>query len=63
MCLGTKAKVQERVNNFLGGLAIRRDEVNGAAGPSCSQEPTDSCEIPSPIPHGPVNAHPTLALV
>ena len=27
LCLGTKALVQERVNNLLGGLASRRDEV------------------------------------
>ena len=27
LCLGTKALVQERVNNFSGGLASRRDEV------------------------------------
>ncbi len=27
LCLGTKALVQERVGNFLGRLASRRDEV------------------------------------
>ena len=27
MCLGTKALVRDRVNNFLGDLASRRDEV------------------------------------
>ena len=27
LCLGTKALVRERVNNFLGSLASRRDEV------------------------------------
>ena len=27
LCLGTKALVQDRVNNFLSGLASRRDEV------------------------------------
>ena len=26
---------------------------SGAAGPPCNQGPTDSCEIPSPIPHDP----------
>ena len=27
LCLGTRALVQDRVNNFLSGLASRRDEV------------------------------------
>ena len=50
LCLGTKALVQERVGNFLGGWPAGEMKSNGAAGPSCNQGPRDSRETSSPIP-------------
>ena len=61
LCLGSKALVQSLPLRRQGRWSTTSSAVwpagdtklNGAAGPSCSQGPTDSCEIPSPIPHDP----------
>ena len=50
LCLGSRAKVQERVGSFLAGLASRKEEVNAAAAPSCNQRPKHSFEIPGLLP-------------
>ena len=63
LCLGSKVKVQERVGNFLAGLASRRDEVRRR----CRTVLQSRAEALLPnsqhdsLPQ--VNAHPTLALV
>ncbi len=62
-CLGTKAKVQEKVNGFFAGLAHRRDEVRQR----CRTRLQARVEVlklsaVSPIPK-PANVDPTLALV
>ena len=54
LCLGSKAAVQERVGNFLAGLASRKDEVQRRCR-TILQSRTDSRHSP--------NAHSTLALV
>ncbi len=63
LCLGTKALVQERVGNFLGGLASRRDEVKRR----CRTVLQSRAErLPRNLrsdSQRPENAHPTLALV
>ena len=48
LCLGTKALVQERVGNFLDGLASRREEVKRR----CRTVPQSRAEglSPGPIP-------------
>ena len=63
LCLGTKALVQERVGNFLGGLASRGDEVKRR----CRTVLQSRAErLPRNLrshSQKPENAHPTLALV
>ena len=63
LCMGTKALVQERVGNFLAGLASRRDEVRRR----CRTVLQSRAEalLPNSQPDSPpqANAHPTLALV
>ena len=63
LCLGTKALVQERVGNFLGGLASWGEEVKRR----CRTVLQARAErLPRNLrPHSPKpeNAHPTLALV
>ncbi len=63
LCLGTREAVQERVGNFLAGLANRPDEVRRR----CRTVLQSRAEAllrdsqPDSPPHA--NAHPTLALV
>ena len=63
LCLGTREVIQERVGNFLAGLANRPDEVRRR----CRTVPQSRAEAllrdsqPDSCP--PANAHPTLALV
>ena len=49
-CPGTKALVQQRVNHFRSGLALRAAKSNGAAGPPCHQRPKHSRKTSGPIP-------------
>ena len=49
MCLGTKTLVQERVGNFLAGLASRKEEVKHRCRTVLQSRPRGSCETPSPI--------------
>ena len=55
LCLGSKAKVQGRVSNFLTGLANRKDKVKRRCRTVLQHSRTDSGRTS--------NAHPTLALV
>ena len=49
LCLGTKALVQEKVGNFLGGWPGGKRRSSAAAGPSCNQGQRSSCETPIPV--------------
>ena len=63
LCLGSRAAVQERVGNFLAGLASRRDEVRRRCR-TVLQSKSESLlrDSRTDFQH-PANAHPTLALV
>ena len=63
LCLGTKALVQERVGNFLGGLASRRDEVKRRCRTVLQSRAERLPRNLRPGSQKPANAHPTLALV
>ena len=63
LCLGTKALVQERVGNFLGGLASRRDEVKRRCRTVLQSRAAGLLRDSQPNSGHPENAHPTLALV
>ena len=62
-CLGTKAKVQEKMNQFFGGLIHRKDEVKHRC-PTRLQARADALIFTPavPLPSLP-NVVPTLALV
>ncbi len=62
-CLGTKAKVQEKINGFFGGLTHRADEV-GRRCRTVLQARVDALMMnaTTPLP-SPANVDPTLALV
>ena len=63
LCLGTREAVQERVGNFLAGLANRKDEVKRRCRTVLQSraETLQRDSRPHSRPSG--NAHPTLALV
>ena len=63
LCLGTKALVQERVGNFLGGLTSRRDEVKRRCRTVLQSRAERLPRNLRPDSPRPGNAHPTLALV
>ena len=63
MCLGTKAKVQERVSNFLGGLASRGDEVKRRCRTVLQSRAAGLPKDSQPNSGHSENAHLTLALV
>ena len=63
LCLGTKALVQERVNNFLGGLASRRDEVKRRCRAVLQSRAAGLPKDSQPNSGHSENVHPTLALV
>ena len=63
LCLGSRAAVQERVGNFLAGLASRRDEVRRRCRTVLQSRAEALLQDSRPDPHHPANAHPTLALV
>jgi hypothetical protein len=62
-CLGTKAKVQERVNAFFGKLAHREDEVRRRCRRAL-QARAEALKLATDTPVSqPVDVVPTLALV
>lgn len=62
-CLGTKAKVQEKINGFFGGLAHRADEVRHRCR-TVLQARVDALMLATASPLlQPANVVPTLALV
>ena len=63
LCLGTKALVQERVGNFLQGLASRKDEVRRRCHTILQSRAHSHRRASQPDSSSPANAHPTLALV
>ena len=63
LCLGTKALAQERVGNFLGGLASRGDEVKCRCRIVLQSRANRLPQNLRPYSQKPENAHPTLALV
>ena len=63
LCLGTKAAVQERVGNFLAGLANRKDEVRRRCRTVLQSRAELLLRDSWPDSRRPANAHPTLALV
>ena len=63
LCLRTKALVQERVNNCLGGLASRRDEVKRCCRTVLQSRAAGLLRDSQPNSGHPENAHPTSALV
>ena len=63
LCLGTKALVQEKVGNFLEGLAGRKEEVKRRCRTILQSRAEELLRNPHPGPHHQPYAHPTLALV
>ncbi len=63
MCLGTREAVQERVANFLAGLANRQDEVRRRCRTVLQSRAEALLQNSQPDSRRPANAHPTLALV
>ena len=63
LCLGTKAKVQERVGGFLAGLVGRQEEVKRRCRTILQSRAQTLLRDSSPDSQHPANVHPTLALV
>ena len=63
LCLGSKAKVQERVGSFLAGLASRKEEVKRRCRTVLQSKAEALVRDSRPASPHPANAHPTLALV
>ena len=63
LCLGTKALMQDRVNNFLSGLASRRDEVKRRCRTVLKSRAETLPRNLRPDSLRPENAQPALALV
>ena len=63
LCLGTKAKVQEKVGNFLDGLVGRKNEVRRRCRTILQSRAEALLRESRPDSEDPANAHPTLALV
>ena len=63
LCLGSKAAVQERVGNFLAGLASRKDEVQRRCRTILQSRAEALLRASRPDSRYSPNAHPTLALV
>ena len=62
LCLGTKALVQEKVGNFLEGLAGRKEEVKRRCRTILQSRAEELLRNPHPGPQYQPYAHPTLAL-
>ena len=63
LCLGSKAAVQERVGNFLTGLASRKDEVRRRCRTILQSKAEALRRASRPDSRYSQNVHPTLALV
>ena len=63
LCLGTKTLVQEKVGNFLEGLACRKEEVKRRCRTILQSRAEGLLRNPHPGPHHQPYAHPTSALV
>ncbi len=63
LCLGTREAVQERVSNFLKGLAHRQDEVKRRCRTVLQSRAEALRRTSQPESRPLPNAHPTLALV
>ena len=63
LCLGTKALMQDRVGNFLGGLASRREEVKRRCRTILQSRVERLPRNLRPDSQRPEIAHPTLTLV
>ena len=63
LCLGTKKLVQEKVGNFLDGLAGRKEEVKRRCRTILQSRAEGLLRNPHTDPHHRTYAHPTLALV
>ena len=63
LCLGTKTLVQEKVGNFLEGLAGRKEEVKRRCRTILQSRAEGLLRNPHPGPHHQPYAHPTSALV
>ena len=63
LCLGTREAVQERVGNFLTGLAHRQDEVRRRCRTVLQSRAEALLPNSQTDSRRPANAHPTLALV
>ena len=63
LCLGSRAKVQERVGSFLAGLASRKEEVKRRCRTVLQSKAEALVRDSRPASLHPANAHPTLALV
>ena len=62
-CLGIRALVQQRVNNFLARLASRKDEVKRRCQTVLQSRAEALLRDSQPDSRHTPNAHPTLALV
>ena len=63
LCLGNRAAVQERVGNFLAGLASRREKVIRRCRTVLQSRAEALSRHSQPARQNPANAHPTVALV
>ena len=63
LCLGSKVKVQERVDHFLDGLAKRKDEVKRRCRTVLQSRAEGLMRDSRPSFGRTQNAHPTLSLV
>ena len=63
LCLGSREAVQERVGDFLAGLASRKDEVRRRCPTVLQSRAEGVLRASRPDSRRPANAHPTLALV
>ena len=63
LCLGTKSRVQERVGNFLAGLADRKQDVKSRCRTVLQSRAEKLLRDSQPLSQPTPNAHPTLALV
>jgi tryptophanyl-tRNA synthetase len=62
-CLGTKAKVREKVSAFLQGLSARRDEVKQRCRTVLQAQAEAIEKAATPLLQAPTHVDPTLALV
>ena len=63
LCLGTKSRVREKVNNFLAGLASRKEEVKRRCRTVLQSKAESLLQVLHTHSQPTANAHPTLALV